>query len=183
MGQVHRFRDAASIWSGAGPTCYMTADEARKVAAGLLRIAESIDRERFSQSPTLTVRFETSEEYPHGLAVDRDAPAAPVDNRDGACGLTECECDNTHEANDTVCRFCWSKGRRKWSDPELVEGLPAVPADWPVQPIEFMSDEYHAARADGALAQCGTCSRMWNDAESTSMTPAPAGRCPFENFH
>lgn len=21
--------------------------------------------------------------------------------------LTECECDNTHEQNGTVCRYCW----------------------------------------------------------------------------
>lgn len=32
-----------------------------------------------------------------------------------------CECDNTHEANDTVCRWCWSHGRRKWNDPEVPE--------------------------------------------------------------
>lgn len=30
-----------------------------------------------------------------------------------------CECDNTHEQNDTVCRWCWSRGRRKWNDPEV----------------------------------------------------------------
>lgn len=29
---------------------------------------------------------------------------------------TMCECDNTHKANDTVCRWCWARGRRKWSD-------------------------------------------------------------------
>jgi len=23
--------------------------------------------------------------------------------------LPECECDNTHEANNTVCRICWAK--------------------------------------------------------------------------
>lgn len=32
-------------------------------------------------------------------------------------GVEKCECDNTHEQNDTVCQFCWSKGRRKWNDP------------------------------------------------------------------
>jgi hypothetical protein len=30
-----------------------------------------------------------------------------------------CECDNTHEANNTVCRWCWSRGRRKPSDAEV----------------------------------------------------------------
>lgn len=34
-----------------------------------------------------------------------------------------CECDNTHENNDTVCRFCWSHGRRKWDDPYTFAAL------------------------------------------------------------
>jgi len=32
---------------------------------------------------------------------------------------TSCECDNTHQAVDSVCRYCWSKGRRHWDDPEV----------------------------------------------------------------
>jgi hypothetical protein len=32
--------------------------------------------------------------------------------------LTECECDNTHQAINTVCRYCYAMGRRKWNDPE-----------------------------------------------------------------
>lgn len=61
--------------------------------------------------------------------------------------------------------------------------LPAVPDDFEVRPIAFMSDEYHETRARDALAQCGNCSRMWDDSIATSYTPAPAGRCPFEYFH
>ena len=30
-----------------------------------------------------------------------------------------CECDNTHDQNDTVCRWCWARGRRKPSDPDV----------------------------------------------------------------
>lgn len=30
-----------------------------------------------------------------------------------------CECDNTHQKVDSVCRYCWSKGRRHWGDPEV----------------------------------------------------------------
>jgi hypothetical protein len=30
-----------------------------------------------------------------------------------------CECDNTHQANDTVCRWCWAHGRRHWNDAEV----------------------------------------------------------------
>lgn len=26
--------------------------------------------------------------------------------------LTECECDNTHAQNDTVCRYCWEREGR-----------------------------------------------------------------------
>jgi hypothetical protein len=33
--------------------------------------------------------------------------------------LESCECDNTHEQNDTVCRYCWAYGRRKPGDPEV----------------------------------------------------------------
>jgi formylmethanofuran dehydrogenase subunit E len=27
---------------------------------------------------------------------------------------------------------------------------------------------------------CQTCGRSWDDTKSTSMTPTPSGRCPFE---
>lgn len=30
---------------------------------------------------------------------------------------------------------------------------------------------------------CGTCGLSWDDGISTSWTPAPSGRCPFEYFH
>jgi hypothetical protein len=29
----------------------------------------------------------------------------------------------------------------------------------------------------------GSCGLSWDDAIVTSMTPAPAARCPFEYFH
>ena len=32
-------------------------------------------------------------------------------------------------------------------------------------------------------ATCGNCGLSWDDAISTSYTPAPSGRCPFEYFH
>jgi hypothetical protein len=28
------------------------------------------------------------------------------------CLIHQCECDNTHEQNRTVCRHCWARGRR-----------------------------------------------------------------------
>jgi hypothetical protein len=45
----------------------------------------------------------------------RDEPI--LDDEDGL--PPACECDNTHQANDTVCRWCWAHGRRHWNDPEV----------------------------------------------------------------
>ncbi|QRI45323.1 hypothetical protein SEA_FLOAT294_83 [Gordonia phage Float294] len=33
------------------------------------------------------------------------------------------------------------------------------------------------------IVQCGECGRYWDDAVTTSVTPAPSGRCPFEYDH
>lgn len=33
------------------------------------------------------------------------------------------------------------------------------------------------------IATDGACGLSWDDGQITSMTPAPAGRCPFEAFH
>lgn len=38
-----------------------------------------------------------------------------------ACELWGCRCDNTHAANDVVCRWCWAHGRRRASDSEVKE--------------------------------------------------------------
>jgi hypothetical protein len=43
-------------------------------------------------------------------------PVAPEDDI-----LQGCECDNTHEAQDTVCRWCYGHGRRRWADPDVPE--------------------------------------------------------------
>lgn len=34
--------------------------------------------------------------------------------------LAGCECDNTHAQNDTVCRWCWERGRRPPTDPDIL---------------------------------------------------------------
>lgn len=36
---------------------------------------------------------------------------------------------------------------------------------------------------DPRATVCGGCGRGWDDTVSTSVTPAPAGRCPFEYDH
>jgi hypothetical protein len=53
----------------------------------------------------------------------------------------------------------------------------AVPADFEVQPID--PDDQTAL----SLATCGDCGLSWDDGISTSWTPTPSGRCPFEYFH
>jgi hypothetical protein len=54
---------------------------------------------------------------------------------------------------------------------------PEIPADFEVQPID--PDDPTAIDP----ATCGTCGLTWDDGVSTSWTPAPSGRCPFEYFH
>ncbi len=39
------------------------------------------------------------------------------------------------------------------------------------------------ARRIGTAVTCGTCGRSWDDSISTSVTPVPAGRCPWESDH
>jgi hypothetical protein len=58
-----------------------------------------------------------------------NSPTPTVAAQDGDHSTAEdhpgyCECDNTHEQNDTVCRFCWSLGRRKPGDPEPADTRP-----------------------------------------------------------
>ncbi|GAB4006699.1 hypothetical protein [Nocardioides ultimimeridianus] len=49
-----------------------------------------------------------------------------------------------------------------------------IPADYPVRPTDGTGPND---------ATCGECGLSWDDSISTSMTPVPAGRCPFEYFH
>lgn len=51
-----------------------------------------------------------------------------------------------------------------------------IPEDHPVRPLD---DTANAADP----ATCGTCGLSWDDGISTSMTPTPGARCPFEYFH
>jgi hypothetical protein len=54
--------------------------------------------------------------------------------------------------------------------------LKDIPLDYPVKPLR--ANEKAKDRVT-----CGTCGLSWDDAVSTSMTPAPSARCPFEYFH
>lgn len=64
--------------------------------------------------------------------------------------------------------------------PEQLVVTPApnqgIPDSHPVQPLKW-------GQTPPGMATCLTCDRSWDDSVSTSMTPAPAGRCPFEYYH
>jgi len=51
-----------------------------------------------------------------------------------------------------------------------------IPKDFPVQPLK------PGEEVEGKMT-CGTCGLSWDDDKSTSITPVPSGRCPFEQFH
>ena len=46
-----------------------------------------------------------------------------------------------------------------------------------------MSDVIELSPNDPQATVCGNCGRGWDDSVSTSMTPTPSGRCPFEYDH
>lgn len=52
----------------------------------------------------------------------------------------------------------------------------AIPKSYPVQPLA-------PKQPATDRTTCGYCGLSWDDAIVTSMTPAPAARCPFEYFH
>ena len=48
--------------------------------------------------------------------------------------------------------------------------------------VPYILNARNATLPEG-WAMCLSCYRAWNDAASTSVTPAPSGRCPFEYEH
>ena len=54
-----------------------------------------------------------------------------------------------------------------------------VPRDYEVKQLRTTKQKKNAKD----LATCGTCYRSWDDGISTSITPTPSARCPFEYFH
>jgi hypothetical protein len=70
-----------------------------------------------------------------------------------------CEFSDWLGTNEDFVELCWPKT------------ADMIPKAWPVQPDP----------AGDTL--CGQCNLRWNDSVSTSLTPVPSGRCPFESFH
>lgn len=69
--------------------------------------------------------------------------------------------------------------RREW-----VALLVADPDDYrPWMDVATLTYDDDTGAAVATWAECGTCGRRWNDAASTGRTPAPSGRCPFEDEH
>jgi hypothetical protein len=54
-----------------------------------------------------------------------------------------------------------------------------VPKDFEVKQLRSKKQKDNAKD----LCSCGSCGRSWDDGICTSMTPTPAGRCPFEHYH
>jgi hypothetical protein len=60
-------------------------------------------------------------------------------------------------------------------------GSPLIESSHPVRPLP--PEQVIAPTAGMIVMTCGVCHRSWDDAVSTTMTPVPSGRCPFEYEH
>lgn len=111
------------------------------------------------------------------------------------------ECDECGLITDAGEWPDWINGKCQTCDPDILDH----PDNYERVSEHQMSDERVAnfiARADNLtpvpnarprydddgneivdIATCGTCGRSWNDAAISTVTPVPAGRCPFEYDH
>lgn len=83
--------------------------------------------------------------------------------------------ENSDEAVSVLKGLGVTARRKQASELEPDE----IPADFPVKPLATQAE----IDAAGDPVQDGECGLWWDDAISTSLTPAPGGRCPFEEFH
>lgn len=90
--------------------------------------------------------------------------------------------DTTDEYEDDDAELCGECGDELDHDRLMYDGQceacarAAIPRDFPV--IALPSD--HDCPT---AATCNSCGLSWDDSIATAYTPAPAGRCPFEQFH
>lgn len=49
--------------------------------------------------------------------------------------------------------------------------------------FDHFADVVRLDPTDPRATVCGTCGAAWDDTVSTSVTPTPAGRCPWEADH
>jgi len=70
---------------------------------------------------------------------------------------TECECDNTHEANNTVCRYCWENKNHK----DKYDGSECVYCH---SKNIMAAEQVQCDGPEGSQAvECHDCGRMWYD--------------------
>jgi len=60
---------------------------------------------------------------------------------------------------------------------------PVLTDDRGVEYVEMPFVDFRTLPAGWAQCMTPSCGRSWNDDKSTSVTPVPAGRCPFEHDH
>jgi hypothetical protein len=69
---------------------------------------ETVQKLSIADGTKLHVEYQTTK----GALTMEEATTKVVIVQDGDGNnydLSECECDNTHEQNDTVCRWCWAR--------------------------------------------------------------------------
>lgn len=108
-----------------------------------------------------------------GLTVDDDGCDVPVADPEwldlGAAYLLACEA------------LGYEPQYAPGSEPDAVQPEPVPLRD--VFPHPVRSDVVELEPDDPKATVCGTCGRGWDDTVSTSCTPTPSGRCPFEGEH
>lgn len=68
-----------------------------------------------------------------------------------------------------------------------IEELEGILADAQEELDDEQDPEKHGDERDAEdpsdIATCGACGLSWNNTRSSSRTPTPSGRCPFEHVH
>lgn len=93
------------------------------------------------------------------ISILRDSGSTDAEYFAGVAELEEpdgCECDKTHAMNDTVCRWCFNRGRRCWDDPAVPGSEPPRRTPhWRVEVTEVLHERriyvVEAETADAAV--------------------------------
>ena len=56
-----------------------------------------------------------------------------------------------------------------------------IHTDW--RGVRYVGAHRPTPKSFADPATCGSCHRTWDDAVTTSVTPTPSARCPFEDWH
>ena len=84
---------------------------------------------------------------------NQNMTAVEVEDGDGNPFLLDgCECDNTHEQNNTVCLWCWAHGRRVPGDAEI-----ALDQAEPTESDCGNCNAIRLVRENGDVEECRNC--------------------------